>query len=118
LYFWPFTQTATSDNYQPYTQQLADQGIEQGKQVVLFFAAGWCPPCRKLDKNISADLASIPEDVLILALDYDSSGDVQEKYGVKWQHTLVYLDDKWNTQHISRSKAMNVQDIIETIGTL
>lgn len=60
--------------------------------VVLFFHASWCPSCRTLNRDIVANLESIPEGVTILKLDYDSETELKQKYGVVRQHTLVQVD--------------------------
>lgn len=64
---------------------------KEGK-VVLFFRASWCPTCRALDSDIRANLGKIPENVLILDVDYDRSADLKKRYGVTYQHTLVQVD--------------------------
>lgn len=64
---------------------------KEGK-VVLFFRASWCPTCRALDANIKANLSQIPENVLILDVDYDKYVDLKKQYGVTYQHTLVQVD--------------------------
>lgn len=70
--------------------------------VVLFFKASWCPSCRTLDSNIKANLDSIPSDLTILELDYDTATALRQQYGVTTQHTLVQVDasgalvKKWN----------------------
>jgi len=65
-------------------------------KVVLFFRAGWCPTCRALDADIRSHLSSIPENVLILDVDYDNAKDLKMKYGVTYQHTLVEVDVEGN----------------------
>lgn len=68
---------------------------ESGK-VVLFFKADWCPTCKALDADIQNNLASIPEDILILKVNYDTAKDLKKKYGVLRQHTLVSVDKDGN----------------------
>lgn len=61
-------------------------------KVVLFFRAAWCPTCRALDADIKANLSQIPQDVLVLDVDYDQYTDLKKQYGVTYQHTLVQID--------------------------
>lgn len=61
-------------------------------KVVLFFRASWCPTCRALDADIKANLDQIPQNTLILDVDYDKYADVKKQYGVNYQHTLVQVD--------------------------
>jgi thiol-disulfide isomerase/thioredoxin len=64
----------------------------EGKDVVLFFKASWCPSCRVLDSDIKQSLNDMPENVVILELDYDNETELKKKYGVTTQHTLVQVD--------------------------
>ena len=68
---------------------------EDGK-VVLFFRASWCPTCRALDANIKANLSQIPQNTLVLDVDYDKYTDLKKQYGVTYQHTLVQVDASGN----------------------
>lgn len=71
-------------------------------QNVIFFAASWCPTCRRLDQAINSELDYIPENLTILKADFDSEIELRQKYGVTYQHTLVQVDangtllKKWN----------------------
>lgn len=71
-------------------------------QNVIFFAASWCPTCRRLDQAINSELDSIPGNLSILKADFDSEIELRQKYGVTYQHTLVQVDEngtllkKWN----------------------
>jgi len=66
---------------------MADDG-----DVVLFFHATWCPTCRSLDADITANADAIPSDLTLLKTDYDTSGELRRKYGVTRQHTMVQVD--------------------------
>jgi thiol-disulfide isomerase/thioredoxin len=60
---------------------------------VLFFHASWCPACRWADKNFAS--SDIPQNVNLLKVDYDTSAELKEKYGVTMQHTFVLVDSEW-----------------------
>ena len=86
--------TGSAGSYEQYSpEKLAF--AENGK-VVLFFRAPWCPTCRALDGNIKSNLNSIPEDVTVLDVDYDSATSLRQKYMVTYQHTLVQVDAQGN----------------------
>jgi thiol-disulfide isomerase/thioredoxin len=59
---------------------------------VLFFHASRCPSCRNLDSNIRQNVSQIPEDAIIYQVDYDTYSELKKMYGVRTQHTLVYLN--------------------------
>lgn len=57
---------------------------------ILFFHASWCPQCRQLESDIKA--STIPNDVTIIKVDYDSNQALRKQYGVTLQTTLVKVD--------------------------
>ena len=63
-------------------------------KVVLFFYAAWCPTCKILNDNLNQNVDSIPENITILKVDYDTALDLKRKYGVTYQHTLVQVNEK------------------------
>lgn len=97
----PVEEAATEDEgtYTTYSEAALAKATEEGDDIVLFFHAKWCPTCRQLERNLNA--GSIPSDITILQLDYDTEDDFKQKYGVTFQHTLVQIDgngnqiDKW-----------------------
>ncbi len=80
----------TKGSYEAYSPEKIARA-ETG-DVVLFFHASWCPSCRGLNSDIEANMASIPEGVSILKVDYDKETELKKKYGVTYQHTLVQVD--------------------------
>jgi thiol-disulfide isomerase/thioredoxin len=82
----------TKGGYISYSDYTSSQGKYKDFKVVLYFHAPWCPTCQALDKNINANLDSIPAKTIIVKTDYDSSNELKKKYGVTYQHTLVQVD--------------------------
>lgn len=58
--------------------------------TILFFHAPWCPECRAFEQAILE--ADIPDGVQILKIDYDSSSELKNTYGVTLQSTFVKVD--------------------------
>ncbi|HJM04442.1 MAG TPA: thioredoxin family protein [Candidatus Saccharimonadaceae bacterium] len=85
---------------------IAAEGYDE---TILFFHASWCPECRAFEQEILAN--QIPEGVQVLKVDYDSSTDLRQRYGVTIQTTFVKVDD--NGERISswvgygRDKSLN-----------
>jgi thiol-disulfide isomerase/thioredoxin len=86
---------------------------EHGK-VVLFFRAAWCPSCRTVDADIRAHAASIPADVTILDVNYDTASELKKKYGVTYQHTFVQVDAQGN-QITTWSASPTLADIVSRL---
>lgn len=78
------------------------------KRRVLYFYASWCPICRPTDAEFKANGGKIPEDVVVLRVNYNDPDtdqeekDLAKKYAVTYQHTFVQVDGqgkdvtKWN----------------------
>lgn len=61
---------------------------------ILFFHAPWCPQCRAIEADITS--STLPSNVSIIKVDYDSNQSLRQKYGVTIQTTLVRIDDQGN----------------------
>lgn len=89
-------------DYKDYSPQSILNESKNGKKVVLFFHAPWCPYCRAADEVFRDRVQDIPKNVVILKTDYDSNSELKKKYGVTYQHTFVQVDStgllitKWN----------------------
>lgn len=78
----------------------------QEKPVLAVFGALWCPPCRKLDKEVFSDpqvQTTIHSDFAFTRLNHDSEDRIWfQKYGVDRFPTLIAIDGNGN--EISRLK--------------
>ena len=69
-----------------------EQKLAQIKgEKYLFFHAPWCPQCRSIEQGIFK--GPIPKDITIVKVDYDTSQNLKQKYGVTLQTTFVKVDD-------------------------
>ncbi len=84
-------QKGSYEAYAPEKIARADKG-----DVVLFFHASWCPSCRGLNADIEKHLETIPAQLSILKVDYDTETELKKKFGVTHQHTLVQVDKDGN----------------------
>ena len=96
----------SSTRYIEYKSGVLDES--KNKRRVLYFYANWCPTCKPADANFKANQSKIPEDALVIRVNYnDSDTDAEEKelakkYGITYQHTFVQIDAdgsevaKWN----------------------
>lgn len=92
--------------YVEYSKSVLDQSVD--KRRVLYFYANWCPTCKPADENFKAKSSKIPEDVVVIRVNYNDSDTDQEekdlanKYRITYQHTYVQIDatgaevTKWN----------------------
>ncbi|MDD2870398.1 MAG: thioredoxin family protein [Candidatus Gracilibacteria bacterium] len=97
-----------SSGYREYSPEL----LSANTTNVLFFAATWCPSCQSADKNFSSE--TIPSNINLLKVDYDTYTDLKEKYGITMQHTFVEVDANGN--EIKKwSGSFNVTDLVKEI---
>jgi thiol-disulfide isomerase/thioredoxin len=79
------------DVYTPEKLKLA-----KDHKVILFFKADWCPSCVTADQTLNKEFASIPKNIAILKVSYDTDIELRKKYGVTIQHTFVQVDEQGN----------------------
>lgn len=84
------TSAVMAGSYAPYSEDM----LAKTDNTVLFFHASWCPGCRATDEALSGE--TIPDDLTVLKLDFDNSGELRKKYGVTGQHTFVQVDADGN----------------------
>ena len=86
---------------------------------VLYFYASWCPTCRPADASFGKNQAQIPEDVVVIRVNYnDTDTDSSEKelakqYGITYQHTFVQIDAQGN--EITKWNGGDIDKLLTTI---
>lgn len=77
-----------------YVDYSSDKVASTSGTKLLFFHAPWCPQCRAIEKDIQS--STLPENVTIMKVDYDTNQALRQKYGVTTQTTFVKIDDQGN----------------------
>lgn len=78
-------------DYSPERISLAESG-----QVLLLFTADWCVSCKQLDIDILNNISTIPDEILILKVNYESDTQTKDKYRVDTPHTIILVDNQGN----------------------
>jgi len=92
--------TSDQARYIEYSKKTLDEASD--KRRVLYFYANWCPTCRPADANFKENASKIPEDVVLIKVNYNDSDtdqeekDLAQKYGITYQHTFVQMDAQGN----------------------
>lgn len=105
---------SVKNSYVAYSKQTADMAHANGKKVVLFFHAPWCPTCKVADKEFTDRMAELPTDVVVFKTDYDSETALKSKYGITYQHTFVQIDK--NGGEITKWNGGGVDEVIEKVN--
>jgi thioredoxin 1 len=93
------------------------RALAASKTVVYFFAATWCPTCQATYKDIKANYASLPDNLVLVFVDYDKSKDLKKKYGVTYQHTFVSIGPKGEARK-TWSGTTTVADIVKSASSM
>ncbi len=79
-----------------YSNEALEEALEADKRVLLFFSASWCPTCSGAKRDLAKNFTQLPNDLLILEIDYDTAKELKIKYNVVIQHTFVQIDKEQN----------------------
>lgn len=107
-----------SQNYVDYSEQAVEWAVAQGKDVVIYFGANWCPTCTRFEDKVMAGLSSIPENLIIFAADVDRDQAAKEMYGVRSQSTTVYLGKNWEMLDRRVARDHSVWDIVAVVESM
>ncbi|MGQ4506924.1 thioredoxin domain-containing protein [Dermabacteraceae bacterium P13103] len=88
--------TGAAGKYIEYDEYSKDPAAHANTKTVLYFSASWCPQCQYTDKELKENPSFVPEDVTLVKVDFDSSTELRQKYGVTMQHTFVQIDADGN----------------------
>lgn len=92
---------AVQSSYRPYTKQAYEQALADGRPVLLYFYANWCPLCADQEPTVVAmfrgpDIAAWG--IAAFRVNYDDSDtdsderDLARQLGVNYQHTFFTFD--------------------------
>ncbi|MFA7286813.1 MAG: thioredoxin family protein [Patescibacteria group bacterium] len=102
-------------DFSPEVLAAAQNEQKEGRKIVLFFHAAWCPFCIAADKDFRETLAmnSFPANVTLIKTDYDTQKELKKKYGVTNQHTFVQIDSNGNqiTKWVSGETASLIANV-------
>jgi methionine-S-sulfoxide reductase len=98
---------ATLGSYRDYDETILP--ALKDKKILLFFHADWCSTCKSFEKQISE--TTLPTDVIILKIDFDTATDLKKQYSILSQSTWVQIgvDGKAYKRWLGKS---NLEDIL------
>lgn len=78
--------------YVAYTAEAYAKAKTEGRPVLLYFWAGWCPICRAEEPKVKASVESSAVPVAGFRVDFDTQEDLKKEFRVPYQHTTIILD--------------------------
>jgi len=87
-------------NYKLFDKSEYEKAVSDGKVVMLYFTANWCPICREQEPINKEALSELIKDTEIVAfrvhiLDDEETSETQalaDEFAVRYQHTTVILN--------------------------
>jgi len=99
--------------YTDYSEEKAKNATQ--KNIILFFHTDWCSSCKSFEEKVLSE--NIPEDILILKVDFDKNNELRQKYNILTQTSFILIDKNWNL--IKRwIWSRDISDIIQKINEL
>ena len=98
----------------PFSTEASAQALAARRQVVYFFAASWCPTCRETYRDLKANTGSIPDDLVVVVVDYDKSAALKTRYDVTYQHTFILIGPAGEARK-SWSGSRTIADIVKNV---
>lgn len=81
--------------YVLFSTEKTKSALLANKDLVLFFSASRDPTDEELDNDIQKHISRIPENTVILKIDYDTNSVLRESFKVAEQNTIIFLDKQW-----------------------
>ncbi|MEK9176456.1 MAG: thioredoxin family protein [Patescibacteria group bacterium] len=103
--------------YVEYSKEILDNSSD--KRRVLYFYANWCPICRPTDANLKENINKIPQDSVVIRVNYNDTDtdqeekDLAKKYAVTYQHTFVQVDK--NENEITRWNGGQIDELLTNL---
>ena len=101
--------------YALFSAEKTKSALLANKDLVLFFAASRDPTDEELDSDIQEHISRIPENTVILKIDYDTDTVLKKSFNVTEQNTLIFLDKEW--KEITR-RAVGITTLSQIIDVI
>ena len=82
-------QMGQANDFKLYTAEAVTAAMGEGKTVLLFFHAPWCPVCKAQEPKVKSHLNGAHKNVVAFKVDYDSNVTLRKELEVDKQSTLI-----------------------------
>jgi thiol-disulfide isomerase/thioredoxin len=80
--------------YATYSAAQSAQAQEEGRAIVYYFWASWCPICQAEEPKVKSWIEQSNLPVAGFRVNYDTEAMLKKKYKIPYQHTTVFLNGK------------------------
>lgn len=81
-------------SYADYSAAQSEQAMREGRAVVYYFWASWCPICKAEEPKVKSWIEQSNLPVAGFKVNYDTEAALKAKYKIPYQHTTVFLNAK------------------------
>lgn len=86
--------TSRKPYYVAYSPEVASSALAEGRPVVYYFWASWCPICRAEEPKVKGWIETSKHPIAGFRVDYDTESALKAEYRIPYQHTVVFLNAK------------------------
>ncbi len=80
--------------YASYSAEQSAKALKEGRAVVYYFWAGWCPICQAEEPKIKSWIEESDLPIAGFRVNYDTETTLKTTYKIPYQHTIVFLNAK------------------------
>lgn len=70
-----------------------DEVLKSDKKVIIKFYADWCAPCKALSPILEDVKKELGDDVEVVEVNVDDSGELAQKYGIRGIPTMIFINE-------------------------
>lgn len=86
--------TSKSPYYIAYSDAEYRMAKAEGRPILLYFWASWCPICRNEEPKVKERVESSGVPIAGFRLNFDTEDALKQQFGINYQHTTVILNGK------------------------
>ena len=111
-----YVRTAQAASFEKWDQAAFDKAQAEGRPVLLYIEASWCPTCAKQTPTLSSLMDDKTfRDMAVFRVNFDTQKDVVRGFGATMQSTLIVFHGKTETgRAVGETKPEAIRALLAT----